>query len=64
MRLYNSRLGEVDPLERDLQGFESDHASTSPKPYQNTNQTLPTQCNGKQTSEQALSPIKLPKHNT
>jgi len=37
VRLYNSRLGEVDPLGRDWQGFESDHASTLPKPYQNTN---------------------------
>jgi len=28
--LYNSRLGEMDPLGRDLQSFEPDHAHTSP----------------------------------
>ena len=32
VRLYNSRLGEVDLLGRDLQGFESVHALNSPQP--------------------------------
>jgi len=31
VRLYNSRLGEVDPLGRDLQGFEFVRAHNSPK---------------------------------
>ena len=51
VRLCNSRLGEMDPLRRDLQGFEFVHAHTSPKQYQNTNQSSPTQYNGKNISE-------------
>ena len=34
VRLCNSRLGEVDPLGWDLQGFESVQAHTSPKTIQ------------------------------
>ncbi|QCD87823.1 hypothetical protein DEO72_LG3g2363 [Vigna unguiculata] len=43
MELCNSRLGEMDPLGRDLQGFVSVHAPTSLKSYQNINQSLSRQ---------------------
>jgi len=40
VRLCNSRLGEVDPLGRDLQVFESVHALKSPTFAQFTQLTI------------------------
>jgi len=54
VELCKSRLGEMDPLERDLQGFASVHAPTSSKSYQNINQSLSTQRSGTSTSESCL----------
>jgi len=41
MRLYNSHLGEMDSLGRDLQGFNPDHALNSPNIAQFAQQNLP-----------------------
>jgi len=41
MRLCNSRLGEMDSLGRDLQGFNSDHALNSPNLAPFAQQNIP-----------------------